>query len=58
MKYDKNGCIKGYPHDIGITSAATHTITAHDEVQPNGTIKRTYTASAPTLKLGYNEGTA
>jgi len=48
---DKNGCERklGYPYNE-IPVANTHTITAEDITQPDGTIKRVYTASAPTLK--------
>jgi len=49
---DKNGCERklGYPYVADITAGTSHTITAKDVTQPDGTIKRVYTASAPTLK--------
>ena len=55
---DKNGCIikKGYnesDYDFDINGCGSaHTITCHDVVQPDGTVKRHYDINVPTLKLG------
>ncbi len=50
---DKNGCYRGIEYDgIDFGTASAHTITSTDVTQPDGTIKRFYKVSVPTLKLG------